>query len=197
MTKVGGLDDAVWKQTPETVTRPPGRKAWRRGTSWLLLVGVLVLSSVVALAWWSLGPTNHPGGDPSGRILRELEPGLAAVPPGSTDVVTHQLDATWSGKCPDNPSGKAGWSEVMADASFTTALSKEHVIASVNAVLTNTGWTRHDASFGPGQGPVAQWTRRLVAGPLARAAVYPVPAGSGHWFLTATAQPPGFALPGC
>jgi hypothetical protein len=194
--KFGGLDDTVWEQSPETVPRPTRRRAPRRRTLWLLPVCVLVLISVVVVTWQA-SRSSHPGGDPNGSILRELEPDLAAVPPGATDVVTHGLDAVWSGKCPDNPSGKGGWSEVVADASFTTALPKEQVITSVNTVLAKNGWTRHDESFGPGQGPVARWTKRLAAGPLAQAAVYPVPAGSRQWFLTATAKPPGFALPGC
>jgi hypothetical protein len=129
--------------------------------------------------------------------MRELQPALAAVPAFSTGLVTNTLDSAWSGKCPDNPSGRAGWGEVVADASFKTSLSKGQVTSSVDSVLTRSGWTRHDQSFGPDQGPVAHWTKRLADGVLGEAAVYAVPAGSTSWFLTATARPPGFALPGC
>jgi hypothetical protein len=159
-------------------------------------MGVLLVLVAIVLTVW-VSRSNHSGGDPGGRILRELQPNLAAVPPGSTDVVTQRFDSVWQEKCPDNPSGQSGWSEVRADASFTTALSKEQVVSSVNAFLAQNGWTRHDESFGPGQGPVAHWTKRLASGVPAAAAVYPVPAGSTSWFLTATANPPGFALPGC
>jgi hypothetical protein len=160
------------------------------------MVGVPLVLFAVAVTWW-LSRSNHAGGDPGGRILRELEPYLAAVPPGSTDVGTLKFDSVWSEKCPDNSAGQAGWSEVRADASFTTALPKEQVVGSVNSVLAQHGWARHNESFGPDQGPVAHWTKQLAAGVLAEAAVYPAPRGSTNWFLTVTADPPGFALPGC
>ena len=130
-------------------------------------------------------------------MLRELEPALAAVPSSSTNVVTHRLDSTWSPKCPDNPGGKAGWSAVLVDATFTSTQTARQISSSVGAALTRAGWTRHDETFGPEQGPVAHWTKRLRSGVGASAAVYPVPAGSSHWALTASAQPPGYALPGC
>jgi hypothetical protein len=153
----------------------------------LLAVGLTLLFS----------RSSRSGGDPGGRILGALQPTLAAVPAGSSNVVRHSYESVWSGKCPDNPGGQAGWSEVRTDTSFTTAMQKDEVDTAVNSVLIQDGWARHDESFGPGQGPVAHWTKRLATGGLAEAAVYPVPAGSTNWLLTATSKPPGFALPGC
>jgi len=193
--KVGALDDPVWGQAAEDVSPPPARPS-RRRLPMLLTLGVFLLSLALVVVLWP-SQSGHPGGDPGGRILRELQPALVAVPAGSTGVVTQSLDSVWSGKCPDNPAGQAGWSEVRVDATFTTTLTKEQVTDSVNVALTRDGWVRHDESFGPRQGPVAHWTKRLASGSLAGAAVYPVPASSTNWFLTATADPPGFALPGC
>ncbi len=85
----------------------------------------------------------------------------------------------------------------MVDTRFTTPVAKEQVVEAVNSILIRQGWLRHDESFGPGQGLVAHWTKRVRTGTLAEAAVYPVPSGSDDWLLTATAKPPGFALPGC
>ena len=130
-------------------------------------------------------------------MLRALQPASTAVPAGSTDIVTQGFDSVWSAACPDNPDGQAGWSEVRVSTTFTNALPKEQIVSGVNSALVGDGWTRHDESFGPGQGVVAHWTKRLATGTPAEASVYPVPAGTTNWFLTATSKPPGFARAGC
>jgi len=140
---------------------------------------------------------GHAGGDPRGRVLGELKPVEAAVPPGATNVAIHADDADWQEKCPDNPSGRSGWSAVFVSASFTTALPHEVVVTDVNATLARQGWTRHDIVNVPGQGPIAHWSKRVATGPRADAFVFPVPAGSDTWLMTASWDPPGFALPGC
>jgi len=140
---------------------------------------------------------GHAGGDPRGRVLGELKPLEAAVPPGATNVAIHAADADWQEKCPDNPSGRSGWSAVFVSASFTTALPHEVVVTDVNATLARQGWTRHDIVNVPGQGPIAHWSKRVATGPRADAFVFPVPAGSDTWLMTASWDPPGFALPGC
>jgi hypothetical protein len=161
-----------------------------------VLGGLLVLTAV-GLTLWTSRP-GQPGGDSGGRILHALQPASHAVPAGSTDVATLRSDSGWSPACPDNPGGQAGWSAVRVDTRFTTALPKKQVVHAVNSFLVGEGWARHDESFGPGQGVVAHWTKRLATGNPAEAAVYPVPAaGSTNWLLTATSKPPGFALPGC
>jgi hypothetical protein len=157
--------------------------------------GLLVLLASVLTLW--LSRSSQTGGDPGGRILRALQPTPTAVPAVSTDIVTQSYASVWSAACPGNPGGEAGWSEVRVSTSFTNALPKEQVVSAVNSALVGDGWTRHDESFGPGQGVVAHWTKRLATGTPAEAAVYPEPAGSTNWSLTATSKPPGFALPGC
>jgi hypothetical protein len=196
--KVGALDDPVWEQSPDSPVPSQGRRPrWsrRRWRSVVILVGLLVLLAV-GLTLWTSQP-GPPGGDPGGRILRALQPASAAVPDGSTNVAMLRSDSGWSPACPDNSSGQAGWSAVRVSTSFTNALPREQIVGAVNSALVGEGWTRHDESFGPGQGVVAHWTKRLTTGTPAEAAVYPVPAGSTNWVLTATSKPPGFALPGC
>ena len=158
--------------------------------------GLLLVLVAVGLTLWTSRP-GQPGGDPGGRILRALLPASTAVPAGSTNVSTLSSDSGWSPACPDNPGGRAGWSAIRVDTRFTTALPKQQVVSAVNAALVGDGWARHDESFGPGQGVVAHWTKHLSTGNAGEAAVYPVPGGSTNWSLTATSQPPGFALAGC
>ena len=193
--KVGTLDDPIWEQSSDGAAQPQGRRARRRWRG-LTVLGVLLVLLVVALTSWVSRP-SHPGGDQGGRILKALQPASAAVPAGSTDIVTQSYDSIWSAACPDNPGGQAGWSQVIVSTRFTNALPKEQVVVAVNSALVRDGWTRHDESFGPSQGRVAHWTKRLTTGTLAEAAAYPVPAGTTNWLLTATSKPPGFALPGC
>ena len=193
--KVGALDDPIWEQSPDGATLRHGRGSQRRWWSLVLVGGLLVLLALGLTLW--LSRSSRTGGDPGGRILKALQSAPAAAPVGSTDIVTQSSDSVWSAACPDSPGGQAGWSEVRVSTSFRNALPKEQVVSAVNSSLVGNGWTRHDESFGPGQGVVAHWTKRLATGNPAEAAVYPVPAGSTNWLLTATSRPPGFALPGC
>ena len=112
-------------------------------------------------------------------------------------VVVRHNDAVWQTKCPDNPGGRAGWSEVSASASFTSSMPSDNVIGEINTVLVRQGWTRRDEVLTRGQGPVSHWFKHVGVGKLADATLFPVPAGSTDWVLYATWQPPGFALPGC
>jgi hypothetical protein len=195
--RVGTLDDPIWGQPFDSATLPQRRRPRRRRSGLVIAGALLVLVLLgVGLTLWLSQPSQQ-GGDPGGRILTAIRPASAAVPTGSADIVTQSYDSVWSAGCPDNPGGHAGWSEVRVSTRFTTSLPKEQVVSAVNSVLVRDGWSQHDESFGPGQGMVAHWTKRLATGTPAEAAVYPIPNGSTNWLLTATATPPGFALPGC
>ncbi len=194
--KVGALDDPIWEKPPDGSTLRPSRVTQRRWWRLVIVGGMPLVLVAAGLTLWASRP-GQPGGDPGGRILRALLPASTAVPAGSTNVSTLRSDSDWSPACPDNPGGRAGWSAIRLDTRFTTALPKEQVVNAVNSVLVGDGWARHDESFGPGQGVVAHWTKRLSTGNPGEAAVYPLPAGSTNWSLTATSKPPGFALPGC
>jgi len=191
--KAGTLDDPVWGEFPDE-PRSSGRRVHLRTIVFILGVSLSLLAVGLALG---RSASDNAGGDPGGRILKDLQPASAAVPRDSTDVVTHNNDSIWSGACPDNASGRAGWSEVNVYTTFMTSLSKVQVTDAVNAVLVRQGWLRHDVSFGRGQGVNAHWTKRLASGTVGEAAVYPVPAGSTNWLLSVASKPPGFALPGC
>lgn len=147
----------------------------------------------LALAVTACGRT---GGDPSGQVLRKLEPVAGAVPSGSSSVAVHRYPAVWQNKCPDNPGGHSGWSEVAVTATFVTAMPSDVVTSDVGRSLVEMGWSRRDAPT-PQGGRIAHWTKSVGQGHEAEAFLYPVPQGSQNWFLTARWRPPGFALPGC
>jgi hypothetical protein len=157
---------------------------------------MLVLVAV-ALTRWAARQEPGAGGDPGGRILKALQPTTKAMPVGVTNISTQNRDSLWTPKCPDNSGGQAGWSAVGVVTQFTTSTPKQQVVDAVNSVLVQQGWSRHDEAFGPDQGLNAHWTKRLSTGTYAEASVYPVPSGSKTWYLSATAEPPGYALPGC
>jgi hypothetical protein len=141
--------------------------------------------------------SHQPGGDPGGKVLHELEPALqATIPPYASNVSTQLFDSTWTDKCPDNPYGKSGWSEVMVNERFTTSVSRNTVEGDVGSALVQRGWKRSDVLTIQG-GPIVRWTKRVTSGNQAEIWAFPIPAGSQNWALFATWKPPGFALPGC
>jgi hypothetical protein len=117
MLKAGTLDDPVWGEPVKCSSLR--KRRLRNPRRSIFVLGALSALLAIGLILW-LSRSNHPGGDPGGRILKGLEPASAGVPSGSTDVVTHLYDSIWSPACPDNPAGQAGWSEVMVNTSFTT-----------------------------------------------------------------------------
>lgn len=152
---------------------------------------------MAALGGLLLAACGHGSGDPGGMVLRELKPVATAIPPRASDVRARFNDPTWQSKCPDNPYERSGWSQVAVSATFDADNPETDVIASIDADLVHLGWSRNDTAVTAGQGPVAHWTRSVGGGRRADAFAYPVPAGSDHWWLTASWDPPGFALPGC
>ena len=191
----GALDDPDGEQSPEVAATETNRRVRPRARG-VIGLGVVLVIGVAGLTLW---PSRHdrPGGDPGGRLLTALRPVAAAVPAGATGIAIESSDAVWSPACPDNPGGRAGWSAVRVTARFTDVAPGPRVVDAIGAALGAEGWSRHDASFGPSQGTVARWTKRLDASTMAEATAYPIPVGTTRWNLTATAKPPGFALPGC
>ena len=187
--KVGTLDDPIWEQSSDGFPRRNAEGPDPDGGEPIVLGVVLALIAVGLTL--RLSRSSQRGGDPGGRILKALQPVSAAVPAGSAHVAVQSYDAIWSAGCPDNPDGQAGWSEVRVSTTFTNVQPQEQVVEAVNSALVGEGWTRHDESFGRGQGVVAHWTKRLGTGTSAEAAVYPVPAGTTNWLLTATSKPLG------
>lgn len=162
-----------------------------------VLFGAIVLGVAAfgVVQWSASGPS---GGDPHGQMLAELKPVASAVPPGSSMISTQLFDSTWHSKCPDNPSGRDGWSEVRVNAQFASSLPHAAVVTMIGSFLVKQGWVRHDTIAVRPPGSLAQWSKKLKDGIVADAFVYPLSGeASKSWFLTATADPPGYSLPGC
>ncbi len=170
-----------------------GRARWLSALCGVIALG---LAAFFVVQWTT---STQPGGDPHGQILAELKPVASAVLPGSTEVTTQYIDSTWHGKCPDNPSGSSGWYAVRVNAQFVSPVAD--VANTVGGHLEHLGWVRRDTQAEAGQGSIAHWTKRLKHGVLTDAYAYPVPQNSDaagrEWILSATADPPGYSLPGC
>jgi hypothetical protein len=167
---------------------------------------VVAVALVVAVAGAVYLRTEHAGGDPGGRVLTALGRVTRAVPPGSGVVSDTRHDAVWSAACPDNPTGRSGWSGVEVDEVFTTTRSSASVVATVGATLAAQGWhptfAADDAAWQ--YTPVAEWTKPVPGTTSATVVVFPYPAsasptttGFTTWLLGAEGRTPGFALAGC
>ena len=163
---------------------------------------------------------SHPGGDPNGIILRSLDPVLTAIPPNAVVEYQHGFETTWQEACPDNPSGRSGWWFVEVGVEFRSELSPTVVTSDVGSVLLTKGWRLYrpnpaSLAFAAGvedmlydrihlgafdsnvmlPGDTPNWTKHLPLGKAVDAALVRVSERS--WFLGASAEPPGFAVPGC
>jgi hypothetical protein len=168
---------------------------------------VVAVVLVVGVAGTVFLRTEHAGGDPGGRVLTALGPVTRAVPPGSGVVSDTRHDAVWSAACPDNPTGRSGWSGVEVDEVFTTTRSSASVVAAVGAALAAQGWrptfAADDAAWQ--YTPVAEWTKPVAGTTSARVVVFAYPAsaspattpGGTTWLLGAEGKTPGYALAGC
>ena len=169
------------------------------------LVAAALVADVVARATGIVG--GHPGGDPGGRVLVALTPVVGLDPPGSTVVALTRRDAVWSAACPDNPSGRAGWSGVEVSDVFVSTMPAPELLAEVDRALETQGWrpTPPVDESAWQYAPVAEWRKSVPGTTSARAAVFAYPAGvvpsaglpGTTWFLGAEGKTPGFALPGC
>ena len=181
------------------------RPGARRSRPMLIAGVVLVLAG--GLTAFALLRSDHSGGDPGGKVLRELSPVARAVPSGSTVVDSSRNDAVWSPACPDNPGGRAGWSGVEVITMFKSADSVQEVVGAVATALESQGWTptspADDAAWQ--YTPIAEWKKSLPGTTSAKAVVFqypqngsPSPSDSGSvWMLGAEGKTPGYALAGC
>jgi len=171
---------------------------------------VVVLFSLmfgVVLTGCGAAQSTPSGGDSGGTVLRELSPVTRAVPQGSTVVDAHKNDASWSPACPDNPSGKAGWSGVEVFTIFKSMDTSQAIASAVGTTLTGEGWTQtrpvDDAAWQ--YTPIAEWTKPVTGTFSARAILFSYPQNAGPssgtpeqaWMLGAEGKTPGYALPGC
>jgi len=174
----------------------------------VLAVVVVALLLGMALTALALSRSDQPGGDPGGLVLRELSPVTRTLPSGATVVSSSKKNAVWSPACPDNPSGRAGWSGVEVVAIFKSADTTQAIVSAVGSALAAQGWMpTHPADDAAWQyTPLAEWTKSLPGTTSAKVVVFkypqnaspPSPGASGStWMLGAEGKTPGYALPGC
>ena len=169
-------------------------------------VGVLLLLAL-GLTTMLVSRFSHSGGDPGGVVLRQLSPITGAVPSGSTGVSTNKHDAVWSAACPDNPSGRTGWSGVDVLTRFNSVDNAQAVVSAVGISLATQGWAPtlpvDDAAWQ--YTPLAEWTKSIPGTTSANVVLFKYPQDVGllsaapgsAWMLGAEGKTPGFALPGC
>lgn len=161
----------------------------------------------MGLAAFAISQSSHSGGDPAGTVLHALSPVARAVPPGATITYTIKNDAVWSPACPDNPSGRAGWSGVEVLTNFKAAGTTQAIVSAVGASLATQGWTptlaTDDAAWQ--DMPIAEWTKSVPGTTSAKVVIFKYPQSAGlspggtesAWMLGAEGKTPGYALPGC
>jgi len=196
------VEDEAGPPSPQNRPRPAGG---RRGRL-VIAVGVVLLL-VAGLVAFAIARSENAGGDPGGLVLRELSPVARAVPSGSTIIGSRRNDAVWSPACPDNPSGRAGWSGVEVLTIFKSVDPIQTIVSAVGTALEAQGWTPtppvDDAAWQ--YTPLAEWTRSLPGTTSAKAVVFqypqngsPSPGSPGSaWMLGAEGKTRGYALPGC
>lgn len=205
---VGSVNDPVRDEAiPLAPTRRTRQVNGRTGRV-VIAVVVAVLLLGMALMAFAVSRSGHSGGDPGGLVLRELSPVISAVPSGATFVSSSKNDAVWSPACPDNPSGRAGWSGVEVLAVFKSSDTTQAIVSAVGSALAAQGWMpTHPADDAAWQyAPLAEWTRSLPGTTSAKVVVLeypqnaspPLPGASGStWLLGAEGKTPAYALPGC
>jgi len=155
---------------------------------WILLSLFAVAGvTAVVLVWATSSPS---GGDPGDQSLHTLHSDvLAAIPSGATNVSVNDYPTTWQSKCPDNPSGRAGWASVRVDASFSTSQPGQAITDTVGAALATKGWTR--------RGDRREWLKATPKGSPLDIVLTRDNSDDALWDLYGSWLPPGSSLPGC
>lgn len=187
--KVGALDDPIWKEPLPSVASQRKRPRHPLGTLALLGVGLLIAATCVV---WLLSSHPRSGGDPGGRILRELRTISNAVPPDATAAFSNYDEPMWD-SC-DGRVGTGGWDNVVAQINFTWSGSPARLIGEVRTVLERSGWGSYRPLVNNGI-PGGEWSRNLRTGTGASVQLNAEPDGS--WTLIGQALPVGARQKGC
>jgi hypothetical protein len=205
-SSIDSLRDPIKDEADPSLATGRLRRVNGRTGRVVVAVGILLLLSV-GLTALAVSRSSHSGGDPGGLVLHELSPVASAVPSGSTVVSNNKNDAVWSAACPDNPSGRAGWSGVEVLTNFKVVGTTQAIVSAVGASLASQGWTPtiplDDAAWQ--YTPLAEWTRSLPGTTSAKVVLFRYPQNVGPssavpgsaWMLGAEGRTPGYALPGC
>ena len=190
---------------PPPPTRRPGQPNGRPRRSAVAVAVFLLLG--VGLAAFAISQSSHSGGDPAERFFTPSRRSRGLFHRAATITYTIKNDAVWSPACPDNPSGRAGWSGVEVLTNFKAAGTTQAIVSAVGASLATQGWTptlaTDDAAWQ--DMPIAEWTKSVPGTTSAKVVIFKYPQSAGlspggtesAWMLGAEGKTPGYALPGC
>ena len=90
---------------------------------------------------FSSGGASHPGGDPTGSVLRALETDVSSALAPNTHVVRSRPEETRWLDGYEACDGHVGWLPVTTEVMFTSPASTARVFETADATLTRQGWT--------------------------------------------------------
>lgn len=102
---------------------------------------------------FSSGGASHPGGDPTGSVLRALETDVSSALAPNTHVVRSRPEETRWLDGYEACDGHVGWLPVTTEVMFTSPASTARVFETADATLTRQGWTSTSTADSMG------WTR--------------------------------------
>ena len=163
-------------------------------------VGLAVLAAVLS-AIPTACSDPHPGGDPNGQILHQLEVVDAVLPSGAHVTVKQEIEPKWG------PCGQNGWGDVGVAIVFRSGMSTAQMADWARRVISAHNWAVDSTSpitgLPSGSGET-DWRVPVETGSAAVILTDDVPAsiGSGAqrpgmWYLQAQAPPEGTRAGGC
>jgi hypothetical protein len=182
------------RPTDRSPRRRSNPRAKRRAVTVVAIAGLV---AVVVVALWPPSPLFHTGGDPGNKGLHRFELIKTGVPTTATQVTVQAAPTAWETNCGAYGHSGSGWSEVQYEVDFDDAAPAAAVLAHLRTDLASLGWVEHDVATGPHQGALPHWRLGSSGSTRPTAWLFPIPAGSDHWTLEATWQPPGPVAPEC
>ena len=137
---------------------------------------------------------DQPSGDPGGRIIAQLRPAVAALPPDARVLYRNDVEPRWD-SCDGRPS-TYGWDDVVVQVHFASATGPDAILADADAVLTSQRWSSIPLARMP---DVVQqmWSKVITNGTTAKISLAEDQYGTNEWSLFASAPPQGQRVSGC
>jgi len=180
-----------------SVPGPPGPvevipRGLRVTGRWPVGLAIAAATVVGLLAAVSQGE-RHPGGDPGGRILGDLELAGAAIPPDAVVISRDERDAKWV-SCEGAPG--SGWTDIGVSIRFSTSRSRNQLGDRISGQLSDRGWQLDTPVADAAGGPQARWSRPLAGAAGGREwAQLASTDRAGVWRLDTGAPPEGDQFP--
>jgi hypothetical protein len=139
-----------------------------------MILGLAVIMIAGACITWFVWPSEPAGGDPGGRIMKQLTPavtsflgyGTASLP--WVSQIPPSLDASYIIKTKpfldscDGLAGTQGWSQVVVQSRFQWRQGLAALVADMEPRLSELGWSPQVQA--PQAPPGYNWTKNLNSG---------------------------------